>query len=111
MYQCEGFLSCDSLWAAGDETVGSRKDPLLRYDGGTTNMAVGQEVKADLPWPLPQLGVLSSNNAVQLIGPCAAVWHLTEKIMREESRQMAECKVLAETGMYDQREKKKKSEN
>ncbi len=71
--ECCGFLSCDSRWAACDKAVGSRKEPLLRYDGGTTNMAMGQEVEADLPWPLPQLRILPSHDAVQLVGPGAAI--------------------------------------
>lgn len=65
----------DSRWAAGDEAVGSWKEPSLRYDGGTANMSIGLEVKANLPGPLAHLGILPSNNAVQLVRPGAAVWN------------------------------------
>ena len=73
----------DSLGAAGDEAVGSWKKPPLRYDWGTAHMSIGQEVKADLPGPLSQLGVLPSNDAVQLVGPGATIWDLTQSSMRE----------------------------
>lgn len=79
--ECYGCLSCDSRWVARDEAVGSRKEPLVRYDRGTTNVPVGQEVKADLPGPLPQLSVLSSHDAIQLIGPGPTIWHLQQSIM------------------------------
>lgn len=37
-------------------------------------MPHGPEVKTDLPGPFPELGVLPSYDAVQLIGPGAATW-------------------------------------
>lgn len=64
-------LRWDSRWAVGGKAVSGREEPLLRYDRGATNVPVGQEVKADLPGPLPHLGVLPSYDAVQLIGPGA----------------------------------------
>lgn len=71
VYVYARYGCCDSRCAAGDKAVGGRKEPLLRYDGGPANMPIGQEVKADLPGPLPQLSVLPSYDAVQLIGPGA----------------------------------------
>lgn len=65
----------DSLWAAGDEAVGGWKEPSFRYDGGATNMPIGQEVKANLPGPLAHLSILPSNNSVQLVRPSATVWN------------------------------------
>lgn len=87
-----GVGNCDSQWVAGDKAVGGRKEPPLRYDWGATNVPIGHEVKADLPGPLPQLGVLPSYDAVQLIGPGATTWHLTENIMREEACWMVSAK-------------------
>lgn len=73
MFACYGCLKCDSLGVGGDKAVCSRKEPRLRYDRSTTNMSVCPEVKADLPGPLPQLSVLPSYDAVQLIGPGATI--------------------------------------
>lgn len=66
-------LTRDSQWAVGDEAVGGRKDPSFRYDGGTANVSMGHEVKANLPGPLAHLGILPSDNAVQLVGPGATI--------------------------------------
>lgn len=73
-----GWVSCfsrDSRWAAGDEAVGGWKEPSFRYDGGTTNMSIGLEVKANLPGPLTHLSILPSNNSVQLVRPGATIWN------------------------------------
>lgn len=76
--------SSDSLWVGGDKAVRSTKKPLVRDDRGTANMAIGLEVKADLPGPLPELSVLPSYDAVQLVRPRATVCHSTWNIIKEE---------------------------
>lgn len=66
-------------------------------------MSIGQEVEADLPGPLSELSVLPSYDAIQLIGPGATIWHLTEYLMRKRGCRMVECKILGETEINDQR--------
>lgn len=69
-------------------------------------MSAGHEVKANLPGPLSQLSVLPSHDSVQLIGPGATIWHLTENLIGQMGRQIVECKILGKTEMNDQRGKK-----
>ena len=80
-----GCFRCDSRWISGDKAVGRCEEPPVGDDGGATRVSVGQEVKADLPGPLPQLGVLPSHDPVQLIRPGATIWHVTENIKREDA--------------------------
>lgn len=89
---------CDSRWAAGDEAVGSWEKPPLRYDWGAAHMSIGEEVKADLPGPLSQLGVLPSNDAVQLVGPGATIWYLTQSLMRGEGKLLSETEMNVRKG-------------
>lgn len=47
-------------------------------------MSAGQEVEADLPGPLAELGILPSHDAVQLVRPGATTWDLIKNLKREK---------------------------
>lgn len=65
-------------------------------------MTVGLEVKADLPGPLPQLCILPSHYAVQLVRPGPTICHKAANTEKEESCWTAESNALRETGTNDQ---------
>lgn len=62
-------------------------------------MSVVQEVEADLPGPLAELGVLPSYDAVQLVRPGATIWDLIKNLKRE--KRTIRAKILGETVLTD----------
>lgn len=90
------------LRGVGDKAVGGWKKPAVREDGGATNMPHRHEVKADLPRPLPKFSILSSYDAIQLVGPGAAVCNSAERVLKESGTQ--EWKMQSKTDQWNKSE-------
>lgn len=73
----------DLLRGVGDKAVGGRKKPAVGEDRGAADVPRCHEVKADLPRPLPKFSILPSHDAVQLVGPGAAVCNSADGALKE----------------------------